>query len=154
MEVFNLFRGETAPFDGMPAGFHQREVALGELLGGSLLGMSVYDLEPGEKTWPYHYELREEEWLLVVAGEPTQREPEGERRVRPGDVVCFPAGPEGAHQLRNDTDEPVRLALLSTVEPGLSATVYPDSEKLGLGGPGVRMRMRIGPELDYWDGEA
>lgn len=154
MDVFNLFRGDTAPFEDMPPGFHQREAALGELLGGSLLGMSVYDLEPGEKTWPYHYELREEEWLLVVAGEPTLREPEGERRVRPGDVVCFPPGPEGAHQLRNDTDERVRLALLSRNEPGLSATVYPDSEKLGLHGPGTRYRMRIGPQLDYWEGES
>jgi uncharacterized cupin superfamily protein len=139
----------------MPPGFHQREQSLAELLGGSRLGLSVYDLEPGEKTWPYHYELVEEEWLLVVEGEPTLREPDGERRVRPGDVVCFPAGPEGAHQLRNDTDERVRLVLLSNTVPGLSATVYPDSEKLGVRGPGgTRFRLRVGPELDYWDGES
>lgn len=154
MEVFNLFHGETAPFEGMPPGMHQRERALGELLGGSRLGMSVYDLEPGEKTWPYHYELADEEWLLVVAGEPTLREPAGERRLRAGDVVCFPVGPEGAHQLRNDTQERARVALLSTVAAGVDATVYPDSGKAQLRGEGTHLRWRTGPVLDYWDGEA
>jgi uncharacterized cupin superfamily protein len=154
MQVFNLLRGETAVEPDMPAGFHQREVALRELLGGSLLGMSVYDLEPGEKTWPYHYELAEEEWLLVVAGVPTLREPGGERRLREGDVVCFPAGPEGAHQVRNDSDRPVRVALFSTVVSSPTGTVYPDSHKVQMRGPGVRFRLRVDAELDYWDGEA
>jgi len=154
VEVFNLFDGETEVELDMPAGFHQREIALREALGGSLLGLSVYDLEPGEKTFPYHYELAEEEWLLVVAGAPTLREPGGERALAPGDVVCFPAGPEGAHQLRNDTDEPVRVALFSTVASSPTGTVYPDSRKVQMRGPGVRFRLRIADELDYWDGEA
>ena len=98
--------------------------------------MSVYDLAPGEKTWPYHFELAQEEWALVVAGEPTLREPEGERRLRPGDLVCFPPGPDGAHQLRNDTEAPVRLALLSDSPTGADGCVYPDSDKLGVGGAG------------------
>lgn len=154
MEVFNLFDGVTRPEPGMPPGFHQREAALRELLGGSMLGMSVYDLDPGEKTYPYHYELAEEEWLLVVAGAPTLREPEGERKLDVGDVVCFPAGPEGAHQVCNDTGDPVRVAIFSTRAEHTTGTVYPDSEKVQFRGPGARFRLRIGPELDYWDGEA
>jgi uncharacterized cupin superfamily protein len=154
VQVFNLLSGETVAEPDMPAGFHQREAALRELLGGSMLGMSVYDLEPGEKTWPYHYELAEEEWLLVVRGVPTLREPGGERTLREGDVVCFLAGPGGAHQLRNETDEPVRVALFSTVGSSPTGTVYPDSQKVQMRGPGVRFRLRIDTELDYWDGEA
>jgi uncharacterized cupin superfamily protein len=154
VEVFNLFDGETEVEPDMPAGFHQREIALREALGGSLLGLSVYDIEPGEKTFPYHYELAEEEWLLVVAGAPTLREPGGERTLSKGDVVCFPAGPEGAHQLRNDTGEPARVALFSTVGSSPTGSVYPDSRKVQFRGAGVRFRLRIADELDYWDGEA
>ncbi len=154
MEIFNLFTGATRAEPDMPWGYHQREAPLRELLGGIMLGMSVYDLDPGEKTYPYHYELAEEEWLLAIAGAPTLREPEGERTLRPGDVVCFPAGPEGAHQVRNDTAEPARVAIFSTVASSPTGTVYPDSGKFQVRGPGFRARQRLGPELDYWDGEA
>jgi uncharacterized cupin superfamily protein len=152
MELFNLFRGETEPREN-PPGWHSRGAVLGERLGASMLGMSVYDLAPGEKTWPYHFELAEEEWVLVVAGEPTLRDPEGEQRLRPGDVVRFPPGPDGAHQLRNDTGEPVRLAMLSDVAAGADACVYPETGKVKVAGPGYRRRMRLGDEVDYWEGE-
>ncbi len=79
----------------------------------SLTGFGVYELEPGEATWPYHFELNEEEWLIVVAGEVTLRTPDGERILRVGDVVCFPAGAAGAHAMRNDrrVDRPLRDAV-------------------------------------------
>jgi len=34
--------------------------------------------------------------------------------LEPGDVVCFPTGPDGAHSVANQTDEPVRVVMLST----------------------------------------
>jgi uncharacterized cupin superfamily protein len=152
VEVFNLFRGELEPREN-PPGWHARRTSVGKKLGASGIGMSVYDLAPGEKTWPYHFELAQEEWALVLAGEPTLREPEGERRLQPGDLVCFPPGPDGAHQLRNDTDAPVRLALLSDSPGGADGCVYPDSGKIGVSGAGWFRRMRLGDEVDYWDGE-
>jgi uncharacterized cupin superfamily protein len=154
VETYNLFHGETTPEDDMPAGFHQLEAALGPLLGASKLGMSVYDLQPGERAWPYHFEVLEEEWLLVVSGEPTLRDPDGEQRLRAGDVVCFPTGPEGAHQVRNDTAAPVRFAMFSTIGGDANATVYPDSDKVQVRVKDVRRRVRFSPHLDYWEGEA
>ena len=68
---------------------------------------------------------------MVVAGRPTLRDPEGEHELRPGDVVCFPEGPEGAHQVRNDTDEPIRVLIAST-KSHPDAAVYPDSGKIGI----------------------
>ena len=38
-----------------------------------------------------------------------------EQQLRQGDVVAFPRGKEGAHQIRNDTDAPVRVLMLSTL---------------------------------------
>jgi uncharacterized cupin superfamily protein len=154
MRIFNLFGDQEWDGENDRGGYRHRVAAIGNRLGASMLGGSLYELPPGEKTWPYHYELAEEEWLLVVRGVPTLREPGGERTLREGGVVCFPAGPGGAHQLRNETDEPVRVALFSTVGSSPTGTVYPDSQKVQMRGPGVRFRLRIDTELDYWDGEA
>ena len=81
--------------------------------------------------------------------------PEGERELSEGDVVCFRRGPEGAHQVRNATDGPVRILMLSTmIAPEL--VEYPDSGKVGArDARGRRIFLsRPGPSLDYWDGES
>jgi uncharacterized cupin superfamily protein len=80
---------------------------------GVFLGASLYELGPGE--WViYHVHHGSEELAIVLDGEPTLRTPEGERRLGRGDVVHFPAGPDGAHGLRNDTDAPVRYVMAGT----------------------------------------
>ena len=112
-DVFNIFDGALDDERDLP-GWSWRRAIVGEKLGAQKLGASLYELEPGEKTFPYHYEYGAEEWLLVVAGEPTLRTPDGEQVLRPGDTVCFPEGPGGAHQVRNDTDVPIRVLIFST----------------------------------------
>lgn len=95
-----------------------------------------------------------EEWLIALEGKLTLRGPDGEEELAPGDVVCFPVGPEGAHQLLNRTQERVRVLMLSTmVDP--SAAVYPDSDKIGFW-PGTKedhILVRRESGVDYWDGE-
>jgi uncharacterized cupin superfamily protein len=127
---------------------------IGKRLGADLLGATLYELPPGEKTWPYHYEQGCEEWLLVVSGRPTLRSPDGEQVLEPGDVAVFPEGPSGAHQLSNGTDQAVRLVLFSSKSP-LAVVHYPDSGKVGIWtlGEGYQSLLRNEPELDYWDGE-
>ena len=155
MRSFNLFDGELRDPRARP-GFSWRRTKVGEEIGGEKVGASLYELQPGERTYPYHYEYGNEEWLLVVAGRPTLRVPDGEHELRPGDVVCFREGPEGAHQVRNGSDEPVRVLILSTKRQP-DAAVYPDSGKLGVwsgdeeADPG--RIFRIADAVDYWDGE-
>ena len=69
--------------------------------------------------------------LLVVAGAPTLRTPEGEQVLKPWDVAVFRRGEEGAHQMRNDTDEPVRAVFFSTVSDP-EVVVYPDEGRTGV----------------------
>ena len=57
-----------------------------------LSGLSVYELQPGETSWKYHYELHREEWLVLVDGEAVVRTPDGDVTMRTGDVRCFPMG--------------------------------------------------------------
>ena len=127
---------------------------IGKRLGARLLGGTLYELPPDEKTWPYHYELGCEEWLIALSGRPTLRTPEGERELEPGDVAVFPEGPEGAHQVTNRSDEPCRVLILSSKSP-LAVVHYPDSGKIGVWtqGDGYQAMLRNEPRLDYWEGE-
>ena len=118
------------------------------------LGASVYELPAGEWTFPYHYHHGVEEWLYVVAGTPSLREPAGERALARGELVCFPSGPDGAHAVRG----PGRVVMFSGVAAAgaPSVSVYPDSDKVGVRPPGGgpdRLDFRRGEAVDYWDGE-
>ena len=117
-------------------------------------GYRVYELPPGEKTWPYHYEVGCEEWAIVLSGRPTLRSPDGLQQLEPGDLAVFPEGPEGAHLLSNGTDEPCRVLLLSSKSP-VAMIHYPDSDKVGLWSQarGYEAMLPRTPTLDYWHGE-
>jgi uncharacterized cupin superfamily protein len=148
--VANLRSLELEVDPGRPAGYRNRARQVGPLLEGRRIGASVYELDPEQSTWPYHYEIGCEEWLLVIEGRPTLRHPAGEDVLEPGDAVCFPSGPEGAHKLTNNTDETVRLMILSTKhEP--TVAFYPDSLKIGIWPPGKLFRED--DAVDYWEGE-
>jgi uncharacterized cupin superfamily protein len=125
----------------------------GPRIGATKLGGTVYELDPGESVCPYHYEGVEEEWLVVLTGTPTLRDPEGEHELAEGDLVAFLAGPDGAHQVRNRSSSVVRILMLSTQPKNeLSVCVYPDSGKVSVW-PWPGRRLRITESLDYWDGE-
>lgn len=130
-ETFNLFHGETQDVPSGAPGDRGRAARVGRILGATRLGMSVYELPPGEAIGPYHFEWTDEEWLIVVAGTVSFRGPHGEQRLKPGDVVCFPAGPEGAHQVRNAGDGAARLAIVST-QNEFGIVEYPEEQKVGI----------------------
>lgn len=153
MRVFKLFGEQEWDGENDRQGYRHRATAIGKQLGASLLGGSLYELPPGEKTWPYHFEVGCEEWLIAVSGNPTLRGPDGEQELEPGDVAVFPEGPSGAHQVINRSDEPCRVLIMSSKSP-LAVVHYPDSGKVGLWtSGGYQAMLRSEPRLDYWEGE-
>ena len=92
--------------------------------------------------------------MLVLSGEVTVRTPEGEETMAPWDLTCFPAGPEGAHGIRNDASETARIMMFSNVEIP-SVTVYPDSDKVGTwtGSPEDDVMVHKSSRVDYFSGE-
>jgi uncharacterized cupin superfamily protein len=146
----NLFDVEVARDEGDPPGYDTGYARIGPLVGASALGMSVYELPPGQSICPYHWEAGDEEWLVVLGGRPTLRTPDGERELGPWDTVCFPEGPEGAHKVTNRSGETLRVAILSTKREH-AVSVYPDSNKVGAWPPGKLFR--LDDAVDYWDGE-
>jgi uncharacterized cupin superfamily protein len=138
-----------------PEGFQARYDRFGPKIGGSRLGTTLYELPEGQAICPYHYEYPEEEWLLVVSGTPSVRHPGGEDVLEPGDIVCFPPGPDGAHQVLNRVAEPARVMMVSTrTEPAVC--VYPDSNKIATftGNEADDVMVRKETAVDYFDGES
>ena len=153
VDVFNLHADEWDRVEER-SGWRSKDAWIGKRLGAELLGGSLYELEPGDRLWPYHLHHANEEWMIVVRGRPTLRTASGEQDLEEGDVVVFPRGKPGAHQVSNGTDAPIRVLMLSSMlEPDI--VEYPDSGKVGARGvSGERILMsRPGPILDYWDGE-
>ena len=154
MDIANIDELEFQYEADDPEGFRSGRKRLAGLVGAQRTGTSVYELPPGQAICPYHYEYAEEEWLIVLEGAPTLRMPGGERRLRPWDVCAFAVGPEGAHGVRNDTDAVVRVLMFSEVRVP-AATVYPDSDKIGIwtGNPDDDAMVPRSAGVPYFHGE-
>ncbi len=138
-------------------GFLAQRARISRQAGSQRVGLSLWEVGPGEAAYPYHYHFTEEELVVVLAGRPSLRTPDGWRELAEGEVVAFPRGEAGAHQLMNRGEEPVRFLSFSTNgEPDL--VMYVDSGKLGAferlaGAAGFGALFRIADEVDYYDGE-
>jgi uncharacterized cupin superfamily protein len=95
---------------------------------GDQIGATVYQLEPGDFV-VYHFHNASEELLIVLRGRPTLRTPSGERELEEGEVVHFPVGPDGAHGVTNESDDPVRYVMVSSLNLPEVAE-YPDLGKI------------------------
>jgi uncharacterized cupin superfamily protein len=138
-----------------PDGFRAGMFRFGKQLGAIGTGMSVYELPPGQAVCPYHYEYGEEEWVLALEGRPSVRTLEGTEELEPFDVVFFPKGPDGAHQVRNDSDSSARVVMWSTIVYP-SATAYPDSNKVAVwtGDRAEDLMVERSSKVDYFHGES
>ena len=123
------------------------------------LGASVWVIAPHSTQVPYHFHHLQEELVVVLYGTPTLRTPDGERVLREGEVVRFRTGPEGAHSVRNETDDPVRVLWVSELADAEVAE-YPDSGKIRVvtRAPSQRSerlatQFRLDDDIDYLDGE-
>ena len=124
----NIYEPEFDVEQDRPPYVWQR-ARLGRAAGSERLGASLFHVPPGATTFPLHAHLHNEELLVVVTGTPTLRTLEGERTLKPGDVVAFPAGRAGAHELRNASEEVASLLIVSTMlAPEIN--LFPDTDEL------------------------
>jgi uncharacterized cupin superfamily protein len=163
--VANVFEPEWEDLgpDERPEPFCRLHFHAGRAAGARELGAAVYELAPGESSFPLHFHHANEEMLIVLSGAPTLRTLGDRRALAPGEVVAFPTGAEGAHRVDNETGEPVRILVLSTMR-GPDIVEYPDSAKFGLRDPapgaipaaGDRLRLNFPRDaaVGYWEGEA
>ena len=150
----NVFANEFEYDGDDPDGYRSGTAQVGQQAGGRELTVKLFEIPPGQSLCPYHYEYVEE-WLIVLDGAVVVRIPDGEQRLRRGDVVRYQRGPEGAHKVSNAGDEAARVLMFSSAtEPAVA--VYPDSDKIGVW-PGneqdnVMLRREDG-QRNYYDRE-
>jgi uncharacterized cupin superfamily protein len=131
---------------------------LGRATGARGIACSLYEVPPGKTAFPNHYHCANEESLYVLEGTGTLRIGPDKVAVSAGDYATFPVGPAHSHQLLNTGDSPLRYLCFSTMIP-TEVVGYPDSKKigaLGFGGAGeqwLRLMVREGSSVDYYDGE-
>ena len=125
---------------------------LGEGAGSQHLGVSLYELAPGDEM-VFHYHVQREELLIVLSGELSLRTAGGWERLPEGEVVAFPRGERGAHGYRNETSRAVQVLMVSEMTaPNIS--VYPDTEQVGIFDAGQRSRRRFGALFNVRDAVA
>ena len=139
-------------------GFRRKQ--LGRAAGGEDLGCSLYELPAGERAWPYHYHLENEEALYVLSGSGTLRLPDDRRDLTPGTYVALPTGEESAHRVVNDSDDLLRYLVMSTMDDP-DVLGYPDADALGVYAgtpPGGDENQRVlsgffreEDGIDFWD---
>lgn len=139
-----------------------RRRQLGAAAGSRQLGCSHIELPPGQRSWPFHAHMANEEGIFILQGRPMLRLGSGTVSLQPGDYVAFPAGSEYAHQLVNGTEGTTKYLCFSTMVPN-DVCLYPDSNKVGVFGgsaPGgddslreITRFYRNDADVDYWSDE-
>lgn len=121
------------------------------------LGASIDIVAPGKRSCPYHLHNAQEEMFVVLEGTGTLRAAGEMLPIRGGDVIFIPPGPDYPHQIINTSDQPLKYLSISTRElPEICE--YPDSKKYAAYASDsdetrIDVIQRLGPNLDYWDGE-
>jgi uncharacterized cupin superfamily protein len=126
-----------------------RGAQLGPAAGSSDLGCALYEVDPGAQATPYHSHYGNEELLIVLEGELELRTPDGTRPVTKGAVVGFPAGPAGAHRLRNTSLARARYVLISTMRFPDVAEQLDTGTVLAITGPAGGWAFPKGSDDDY-----
>ncbi len=134
---------------GYPAEFVARigereKRVLGDLFGLSGFGVNLTRLAPGAISALRHAHAVQDEFVYILAGQPTLVTDAGEQLLQPGMCVGFRAGSGDAHQLVNRSDAPVEYLEIGDRRAG-DAIDYPDDDLLLRDGPD-------GPRYTHKDG--
>jgi uncharacterized cupin superfamily protein len=92
-----------------------RATRLAAHAGARRLAANLYELESGAVVSPLHFHHRNEELLFVLSGTPSLRRCDSDiRELSPGEIVAFPIGPAGIHQILNRSERSARVLICAT----------------------------------------
>jgi uncharacterized cupin superfamily protein len=153
---------EVEPMERSRGRFGATAKRLGANAGAKRIGFSWMELQPGKTSFPFHFHTGIEEGIFILSGTGEMRIGTDKVAVRAGDYVAFPAGPDFAHQLTNDSQQPLQYLVFSDMNT-TDICGYPDSKKFAFGalpdptswpnGMWVRKLIRDQESVDYYDGE-
>ncbi len=92
----------------------------------------IYEIPPGKANWPHHYHTCNEEVFYIIEGHGEVLTESEVLKVKSGDVLRFPAGEKGVHQLKNTSDS-VTLKYLDVGTSNIPDVVFmPADNKMEL----------------------
>jgi uncharacterized cupin superfamily protein len=104
------------PYASQMAG--RASLRLGDAGGLTQFGVNEVILQPGAMSSLRHWHAREDEFVMILAGECTLVQDAGETVMRPGDCAAFPAGdPDGHHFINRSGAEARFLVIGSRMNP-------------------------------------
>ncbi len=130
--------------------YRRKFVPLGDSKNTSV---SIYEIPPKKSAYPYHFHHKNEETFYIISGEGILKTPQGERKVRTGDLLFFPVGQDGAHKLTNSSEIENLIYIDFDVVHDVDITVYPNSGKIGIWGMGINKLYPQNDSVDYYYGE-
>jgi len=113
------------PFASRMQGREKRP--LGDLFGLANFGVNLTRLRPGAASALRHAHTKQDEFVYVLAGEPTLITDSGEKRLLPGMCAGFRGGSGDAHHLVNRTQSDVVYLEVGDRTPG-DGVAYPDDD--------------------------
>ena len=105
-------------------GKHEKQ--LGKGVGLTQFGVNHVTLEPGARSALRHWHDAEDEFVLVLSGELSLIDDNGEHRLSAGAFAGFPAGQANAHHLANHSEAPAIYLAIGSRKPGEETICYPD----------------------------
>ncbi len=115
--------------------------------------VSVYEIPPGKSAYPYHYHTQNEEVFYIISGRAVLRTPAGERKVKAGDFLFFPAEESGAHKLTNASEKDMLVYIDFDTKNDVDVAFYPDSAKIGVWGKGINQLYNTSDNIGYYENE-
>jgi uncharacterized cupin superfamily protein len=121
-----IIRKSTAPAEDKTTSFGQMRTEFISNAGGlTQFGAYVTTLQPGTRASMRHWHEKEDEFMLVLSGEVTITEDDGDHVLTAGDAACWPAGVPNAHTASNRSAAPCSYLIMGT-RPTHDICHYPD----------------------------
>ena len=103
------------PYASQMAG--RSSLRLGDAGGLTQFGANEVILQPGAMSSLRHWHEREDEFVVILSGECTLVQDEGETVMRPGDCAAFPAGDTNGHHFINRSGAEARFLVVGSRAP-------------------------------------
>ena len=122
---------------------------------GNKSNIAFLRIPPKKAAFPLHYHEYSEETFYILSGVGRLILKDGENRiVSAGDIVFFPAGEEGAHQIVNNSDTEDLVYLDFDTYMPLDITYYPGKDKIGIFGETFTGVLKKSATVGLFEGEA
>jgi len=102
---------------------------------------AIIEVPVGKYSYSYHWHERSEEVFYIVSGIGKLRCFYGEKDVKAGDMLCFPAGEKGAHSLANASDTELLVYIDFATNPRTDIAILPDTNQVMIYGKHVQSTM-------------